>query len=213
VRFDRADATAQGSYAVAQRPSSEDGSLSDAFTRQNAVRLSGFLGERLLDEMRERIGAARFNEVDDSGIARESRMDSATVLARLNFLANDERLLAYLRNLTGVAGIGGFLGRVYQFSAEREHYDSWHGDNRDGRLLAMSVNLSTGLIAGGELMLRRKGDVDAALHSYGVPGDALLFRIDEALEHRVMPVTSSIPRTAFAGWYVEAADRSSLLVR
>jgi len=41
------------------------------------------------------------------------------------------------------------------------------------------------------------------------PGDAVLFRVDPGLEHRITPVTGSISKTALAGWFVSTRGLAS----
>ena len=70
-----------------------------------------------------------------------------------------------------------------------------------GRRVAMSVNLEPDVYAGGVLMIRERGTerVIAEVENTGA-GDAVLFRIDHAFEHRATPVTRGV-KTAFAGWF------------
>ncbi len=211
--MDRGGDGQHGSYAVTNRSDAELARLRDAFARKHVVRIRSLIGPVLLEELRLLVRAARFAERDDNGIARESRMSAPDILARLVFLANDPRLIEFVRTVTGAHDIDGFYGRVYRFGSEGAHFDSWHDDVGGGRRAAMSLNLGDDAIAGGELRLRAKGGDATTSYEYGDPGDALLFRIDEKLEHEVQAVRSASPRTAFAGWYVAGASLRDLLVQ
>jgi hypothetical protein len=71
-----------------------------------------------------------------------------------------------------------------------------------GRRVALSINLSGQPFEGGELLLRDAAS-EQVLAEIGnrAEGDAVLFRVHEDLEHRVLPVAGEVPRTAFAGWF------------
>jgi hypothetical protein len=43
------------------------------------------------------------------------------------------------------------------------------------------------------------------------PGDALIFQIAPALQHRVARVTGNRPKTAFAGWFKSEPDFKTLV--
>jgi hypothetical protein len=42
-------------------------------------------------------------------------------------------------------------------------------------------------------------------------GDAVLFRIDERLEHRVSNVEGAVPKIAFSGWFESEPDYRTLI--
>ena len=65
----------------------------------------------------------------------------------------------------------------------------------------MSINLEPIPYAGGvlQIRLRQSEEIIEEVDNVG-PGDAILFRIDGALQHRATPVTSGV-KTAFAGWF------------
>jgi hypothetical protein len=71
----------------------------------------------------------------------------------------------------------------------------------------MSLNLSLKAYAGGALQmkLRDSDEIIQEIHNVGF-GDALLFRISKQLIHRVQEVTGDIPKTAFAGWFLDVED-------
>jgi hypothetical protein len=82
------------------------------------------------------------------------------------------------------------------------HYDSWHDDLGDYRLVAMSLNLSREVYSGGVLRIRHHatGQIVHAVANTGL-GDAILFRITPELDHYVTEVEGAVPKTAFAGWF------------
>jgi len=77
----------------------------------------------------------------------------------------------------------------------------------EGRLVAMSVNLSTKSYQGGVLQIRKKKShqVIAEIQNVGL-GDAVLFRVSEELEHRVTSVQGGLAKVTFAGWFDASND-------
>jgi hypothetical protein len=122
----------------------------------------------------------------------------------LHFLANDPRLLRLVEEATGCRPLGSFSGFVYRLTPGPETFDDWHDDLHKTRRVALSVNLSTRPYQGGVLEIRERasGRVVSAVHNTG-PGDALLFRIAPALQHRVSALAGDAARTVFAGWFRE----------
>jgi hypothetical protein len=94
------------------------------------------------------------------------------------------------------------------------HYDSWHDDVVEHRLIGMSVNLSTKVYMGGAFQLRSRS---SGLILYEVTntgsGDCIVFRIDPHLEHRVATVEATASKTAFAGWFQAQPEFLSLLTK
>jgi hypothetical protein len=90
--------------------------------------------------------------------------------------------------------------------ASEGHYDSWHTDLGDDRLLAFSMNLGKKTHEGGVLQIQTKS-ADTLIE---VPnpdfGDAILFEISSELKHRVTNVKGPVPKTAFAGWFKSSPD-------
>jgi hypothetical protein len=129
-------------------------------------------------------------------------MEANSTLATLLLAANDARLFGVIREISGCGAIGCFDGRVYRLAADSGHHDSWHSDVADNRMIAMSVNLSPEHYEGGVLQIRER-DSEEILHQEPAPdpGDAIIFRLDESLRHRVTAVEGEVPRTAFAGWF------------
>jgi hypothetical protein len=176
--------------------------LREQFDREHCVRLRGLIQPPLLEQIINRVGEATFEDRRHGEIGSEECMQSGTTLAMLLLVANDERLFDAIRTITGCGPIGCFDGRVYRLVPGTGHYDSWHSDMADNRMIAMSVNLTPKPYDGGVLQIRER-DSEEIVHEEPAPetGDAVIFRLAEELRHRVTTVQGEVPRTAFAGWF------------
>jgi hypothetical protein len=170
------------------------------------VKLRGFLAPPLLAEAQRAIRIARFVETVHAGVSPPSVdvcMEPNATSALLEFLCNDAALFAAVEGMTGCTPLTRFSGFVYRLSAGAGHHHNWHNDMVQNRRVAMSVNLEPEPYAGGVLQLRRRdGPVLARVENVGA-GDAILFRVDPALQHRATEVTAGV-KTAFAGWFRSA---------
>jgi hypothetical protein len=182
------------------------------FDRSHAIRLPGFFHPELLDLVGRSIRAASFFDRADEGLTREQCMENNGMLGMLYLIANDGRLFDIIGRVTGCGHIDSFIGRVYLMRGAAGHYDAWHSDVNGVRLIGMSVNLSEGTFEGGRFELRQRGSdsADWAVANTG-PGDAILFRIADGLQHRVTNVDGDVARVAFAGWFQSGPDLLSLL--
>jgi hypothetical protein len=177
--------------------------LRAGFDARHWVRLPGVLESRLLAEVQARVAEAEFVErthadVDPPSI--DSRMVPNAASALLELAFNDPAVFRTVEAITGCQPVARFGGFVYRLSP-RHGQHQWHDDLADGRMVAMSVNLGPAAYEGGLLELRERASetmLDRVANSE--PGDAVLFRIDAALQHRIAPLTGGI-KTAFAGWY------------
>jgi len=130
--------------------------------------------------------------------------------AALNFLMNDPALFDAVRAITGCARIGSFAGRVFRVADQDGSSLGWHDDAVRDRLVALSLNAGTERYRGGMLEIR-----DRAAHCVIARvknrdfGDAVLFRIGPALEHRNSPVTGGTAKTAFAGWFMKRSGSAT----
>lgn len=173
-----------------------------SFDAAHAVRLPAFFGPDLLREVREAVRATRFSDREDEGLARERCMEPNTVLALLFLIMNDPHLFDVIRRITGCPPIGSFAGRIYSLRSKEGHYDRWHSDVDGRRLIGISVNLGEETFAGGRFELRPACAPQPTWSLANVgPGDAVLFRIADTLQHRVTDVEGDIARVAFAGWF------------
>jgi hypothetical protein len=182
------------------------------FDRQHCIRLPGLLEPALLNFVRDRLEEAEFNERTHDDIGAELCLRHDVVLDLLHFLANDHKLFTLVQQLTGCDHIGCFVGRIYRMVPGSGHYDSWHSDTRDHRLIGLSLNLGTPGYEGGVFQLRerRSKDILCEVANTG-SGDAILFRIAGDLIHQVTPVEGTTPKTAFAGWFHARPEFLSLL--
>ena len=182
------------------------------FDRQYCIRLEGFLAPALLRFIHDRLEVAEFTERVHDDISAELCLQHDAALDLLHFLGNDERLFTLVQQLTGCSRIGCFLGRIYRMVPGSGHYDSWHADAIDHRLIGMSVNLGAQRYNGGLFQLRecRSPEILCEVANTG-PGDAILFRIANQLVHQVTAVEGTIPKTAFAGWFRSEPEFRSLL--
>jgi hypothetical protein len=172
------------------------------FARTHAIRLPGLFGADLMHMFFREMEAGNWITNQDGDIAREVLLKDIRAPAVADFVANTPELLSAVRQITGCEAIIRFHGRIYRMIPGTDHYDSWHDDCGDGRLVGMSVNLGPRPYLGGVFQFRSPGtdQVLGELPNTG-QGDAILFRISEDLQHRVTPMEGAEPKTAFAGWF------------
>jgi hypothetical protein len=72
----------------------------------------------------------------------DSNSNDPICIGLLTVLANDHRLFDFVRQVTSCPAIGSFIGRCYRMLPNAGHYDSWHDDVANHRMIAMSLNLS-----------------------------------------------------------------------
>jgi len=192
---------------VCAEPAEALDSLRREFDRRHVIRLRAFFHPDLLSFIKAGVRQATFFDRPHADIAREECMDENTTLAMLSLIANDHSLFRCVERVTGSDTIRIFNGRVYVMRSDAPHFDRWHGDTTDGRLIGMSVNLSDGVFDGGRFQLTHVGHDEPEIEIANTgPGDAILFRIREDLRHRVSAVEGKVPRVAFAGWFQSAPD-------
>jgi hypothetical protein len=174
------------------------------FERHHWVKLPHFLHAAMMRDVQHGLAHARFVEVRHMSVAPPSIdvcMVPNALSAMLELFCNDAAVLRAVESLTGCAPLVRFNGFVYRLTPFTGHHHSWHNDVLQGRRVAMSINLDPMPYEGGILTIRERGSerVIEQVENRG-PGDALLFRIDSALQHRATAVTSGV-KTAFAGWF------------
>jgi hypothetical protein len=181
--------------------------LRDEFAARRCVRVISFFDRPLLARLQQQIEESTFVERVHGTIATELCMRKNACLGLLHFLVNDPAVFRFVEQISACEGLMVFLGRVYRMRADCGHYDAWHDDVRPDRRIGMSVNLGTEPFEGGVFELRRAETEEplAAIANVG-PGDALLFAIDDELEHRVTLMHGSVAKTAFAGWFGTTRD-------
>jgi hypothetical protein len=184
--------------------------LRDRYARDHLVHLPRFLDAGLLDLVRLGLDRGSFVDFTHDGIGTEQVLDAGPCAGLLDLLFNDAALFEFMRALTGCPPIGCFQGRVYRFVPGAGHHDSWHSDMGLGRLVALSLNLGPPF-EGGHLQLRMHDETDLVSEIANVgPGDAVVFRLADWLAHRVTPVTGTVSRTAYAGWFRSYPDVVSI---
>lgn len=179
----------------------------DHFDRRHWLRLPHLLSDGVLHDVQRRLAAATFVEVRHTNVTPPSVdlcMTPNALSGMLELFSNDPALLAAIEALTGCAPLSRFDGFVYRLVPDIDHHHNWHDDLVHERRVAMSVNLEPEPYDGGILQIREResGYIIEEIANTG-PGDAILFRIDAALQHRATAVTRGV-KTAFAGWFRSA---------
>jgi hypothetical protein len=182
------------------------------FTRHGYLKLAAVIEPDFLRKVTDALDRAEFYTRLHEGIGTELCASPSPLTGALELAFNDPVLFGLVDELTACGAIGCFEGRVYRMVPGEEHYDSWHSDVGEDRLVALSVNLGREPANGGVLQIRR-ADSPAIVADVEnpTPGDAVLFRIDPAYRHRVGPVLGANPRTAYAGWFRARPDYQTLL--
>lgn len=184
--------------------------LAGAFRAERRLRLPGLVAPDLLAVLHRRLEQGPF----EPRIARQVHPPATDLKLRnrdlhgvLHLLLNEPPVVAFVRGVAGDAAITGFCGAVYRMVPGAGHRDSWHSDVDGNRRVGLTVNLSAGPFAGGELSMRTREGTPLWTFANTGPGDGLLFAIGEGLQHRVHEVRGGEPKTALAGWFCEDADR------
>jgi hypothetical protein len=177
-------------------------SLAEEFQQRHCLRFRQLLEPGLLAAIHRRMDEAEFYERLHPRIGTEECMKDGSIVGFLHFLANDPTLFRFIQSVTGCGRIGCFAGRVYRMVPGRGHYDSWHSDVGEFRMVGMSMNLSKEIYAGGVFQLRDQasGRILCEAANTG-PGDGIIFRIAPGFQHRITAVQGGVPKTAFAGWF------------
>ena len=198
---------------IVSRPE-ELSELAATFARVHCVRLKQFLEPAILGWVAGAIESATFvprvHHIEPP--ATDLRVSDPPIRGALLFLFNDASLFEFIRRLSGCGPIGCFIGSAYRMMSELAHSDSWHDDDGDGRMVALSLNLSTTGYRGGVLQIRDKQS-EEILHEVANTGfgDAIVFRISAQIEHRVTDVLPGAAKTAYAGWFKTHPARASFI--
>lgn len=177
------------------------------FERQDWVRLPGLLNQDLWNVIQQQLAAVTFEEKSASIYPELNVSDGALLL-----LLNNPQLFKIIEQITGCCQIGCFRGRIYRIAPGVNHRLEWHTDLNGTRLVALTINLNTQVYQGGMLSIReaKTKRMLGELSNTGF-GDAILFRIDERLEHQVSDVEGTVPKTALAGWFESEPHYRTLL--
>jgi hypothetical protein len=174
------------------------------FDRHHWVKLPHVLAPELLRDVQARLSRADFVErlhPDVTPPSLDLSMVPSPLSGLLELVFNDAAVFDVVERVTGCDPIARFGGFVYRLTPAFGQEHHWHNDLLESRVVAMSVNLGPASYEGGLLELRDRASkrVIERVPNTG-HGDALLFRLDQALQHRACPVTAGT-KTAFAGWY------------
>lgn len=177
--------------------------LSGEFARMHSVRLRGLLGPEILKFVAERMAKAPFRTYSHGEYGTELVAEDQVLLGLTGFLLNAPAFLELVRRISGIDEFQVFSGRIYRMLPDSGHFDEWHDDVSDGRLVGLTVNLSESPYTGGLLQFRYKSskEIFRELANTGL-GDAILFRISPQIEHHVTSVSGSVAKTACAGWFI-----------
>jgi len=176
--------------------------LEQEFHGRHLVLLPKLLEPKLLEFVLSRIEQGPWQTKIHEKIGSEVVLGDILLRNMLHLVTNAPGFLEAVRKISGCGNITWFRGRIYRFIPGQGHYDSWHTDHMDRRVVAMSLNLSSKVYEGGILQLRDRNSKQILLETANTGcGDAVLFRISEDLDHRVTDVTGKEPKTAFAGWF------------
>jgi hypothetical protein len=174
------------------------------FKSEHCIYLRNMIHPDLLSMLSAKVDEAEFGSRHYDAVGDELRMAPNLVSGTLQFILNDESIFSWVRQVTNCEPVGCFNGRVYMLMPGKGHSFDWHDDCHDNsnRLIALSVNLGSKPYEGGLLELREAASKKIVFRSPHLNcGDAVMFRISAALEHRVTPVTGYTPKIAFAGWF------------
>jgi hypothetical protein len=176
--------------------------LKTEFRRSHCVLVPRILEPSLLDFLIARFQGATWRRKAHSNIRVETISMDRLGLEVLHFLINAPNFLNFIAEISETKMITWCGGRVYRMLPNSGHYDSWHDDDIEHRLVGISINLSPLPYCGGVFQMREQGSkrLLTQIANTGL-GDALFFRISGNLEHQVTEVTGNQPKTAFAGWF------------
>ena len=176
------------------------------FVAKPYVELPAFVAPGLLSILEMAVAEGNFANRVHHGIGAEVCLESGAATSACQLVFNDPALLGIVTRIAGSV-VRCFNGRVYRLQPQSAHYDSWHSDASDDRVVGLSVNLSREPYDGGLLEIRRAvaPEAEHAVASAGF-GSAVLFRISPELRHRVTEVRGGRPRTAYAGWFRTSPD-------
>lgn len=181
------------------------------FEQRDWLRLPAILDREMLETTQDQLGASNFEEKTAS-LYRELNVSNSALPFALLLLLNNQQLFKIIDQITGCGHLGCFRGRIYRNLPGANHHVAWHTDLNETRLVALTINLNSQPYQGGALTIReaKTGRILCELTNSGF-GDAILFRIDKRLEHRVSDVEGSVAKTALAGWFESGPDYRTLL--
>lgn len=198
-----------GSGVVLHNEVEEIERLKRQFEQRHCILLPELLEPGLLRLVQSGIVESAFEERVHEGIGtnRELCLRDNRISTLLHVLLNGCQFRRLVEQATGCGRIGCFAGRVYRVVPNAGHQDAWHSDLDGNRLAALSLNLSAEMYDGGVLQIRDRQSKEI-LHEVANTGfgDAIVFRLDPRLQHRITEVEGVASKTAFAGWFQSEPD-------
>jgi hypothetical protein len=172
------------------------------FDRQHCLLLPALLSQDLVGQVLQRIASGQFHDVTNDGVGHDMSLPESPVVHALHLAVNDPPFLRVLEDVTSARPLGRFDGRIYRMVPGAGHGMDWHDDLHHDHRLGLSINLTPAEYEGGTFQMRLAGAsaILCEVRNVGL-GDAILFRLDRQLEHRVTPLAGDVAKTAFAGWF------------
>jgi len=180
----------------------EAAGLRAEFNSVHCARLPRLLAAPLLAFVQQRLERGEWETKTHGDVAEEYTLHDSPALNLLHFVANLPDFRNLIQEITGCGPLRRFRGRIYRMKAAAGHYDHWHDDNFNNRLVGMSLNLSPLPFRGGLFQLRERESerILVEIANTGL-GSALIFRIADHIQHRISDMEGDEPKTAFAGWF------------
>jgi hypothetical protein len=176
--------------------------LRERFSENKYLRLHSLIGPPLLERILQETERSHFAPRAHGHIGSELCLPNDSIpSALLHFLVNESHFFKFVQSVTSCERIGCFAGRIYRMRPDSGHYDSWHDDLGNHRMIGLTINISQGGYEGGVLEMRDVlRNVEFAVPNTGL-GDGILFQLSSHLKHRVTSVIGHNAKTAFAGWF------------
>ncbi len=113
--------------------------------------------------------------------------------------------LRWVEAVTGCGPVGRIEAMVVETRPDGNDRLDWHNDTHAHIALGVTIHLGDADYEGGAFELRDVGAQTLRFRHAGAQrGDVLLFDVDPAFEHRVMPVSAGAARRVFTGWLIAA---------
>lgn len=181
----------------------------DEYAKTHCVFLPGFLEKNTLQTLLDKLDRGGFYPKEEGkedykfGKILALPNESSPVFI-FTMLMSDQNLFNIIQSITDCQPIADFIGRIHRSEAGENHEIGWHNDNKDNRLVAISIGLGNNRYTGGKLQIRELGTKNIT-REFGQleAGDAVIFKIDQELDHR-LTVLESGRRTVGVGWFRSA---------
>ena len=188
------------------------------FEARHVVPLPGFLDPELTEAVRRGIEREGFLDTgpemtgrpagpamgayQGTKIAEDLRPGETTQL--FEALSTNTALLEAFQRITGSPPLRG-AGRVFRILPTGVDLP-WHTDTEGGRVLDLAIGLSWEPVQGG-LFEMRDPQTEAVFNEIPplVPGDGLLIRLSDEIEHHFQGVRGDVPLCIYSGKFAPAA--------